>query len=134
MNNDTKPLVITKQDLNRIIINILQNKVPGFNYIYYNLIKCIHNATQELLLTLFNTYLNYNYFPKSFKIGAVVLFYKKVKDTKHPKNYIPIYLYPEISKILEKIFHGESTTISLKVNYGAIKNTVLNRGYQLNTC
>lgn len=104
--SEPKPPVVTTTELNRIIRNIKQNKAPGFDFIDYNLIKRINNSAPQLLLTLLNTCLRLEYFPKSFKIGIVVLFQKPGKDPTNPKNYRPICLLPALGKMLERIIHG----------------------------
>lgn len=68
------------------------------------IIKLFPKSFLEILLILFNNCININYIPKLWRISSVVFIKKDKKIYNNIKNYRPISLMSNISKLLERIF------------------------------
>jgi len=93
-----------------IIINII-NKLPnkkscGTDNISNKLLKKIKHFISGPLTLIVNQCLTTGIFPDNFKVSKIIPIYKK-DDRKLLTNYRPISLLPTMSKIIERIMHGQ---------------------------
>ena len=79
------------------------------------LIKLITNELSPLITIIFNICLNYGKFPDAFKIDKIIPPYKG-GDTFSAKNYRPISLLPQLSKLIEKLIKVRFTSYLKKYN------------------
>lgn len=102
-NQDATAPALTKQELSQAIYAFDKNKAPGIDEIDHIIVRHLFNTQQQLLMNMYNSLIQLNYFPNTCKIGEVVYFYKKGKPVDEASSYRPITLLPIFGKILEKI-------------------------------
>ena len=95
--------LVTSNEVRKIIKNLRPKKAPGHDGVTNSMIKqlpchCIHHLT-----TIYNSALNLQYFPESWKRAQVITFPKPGKDPKFPQNRRPISLLDCLGKIYERI-------------------------------
>jgi hypothetical protein len=85
----------TENDLNfkisefrQIINNLKKNKAPGWDQMNDQIIRAIFKTNPEFFLKLFNTCLEFSYFPKIWKISIIRI---TLKSKDKPKEEITSY-------------------------------------------
>lgn len=97
-------LSFTPDELSCTIQNELSiKKAPGCDLISPKMIKELPMIAVVSLTTLFNTILQKNYFPSSWKTSQIIMIHKPGKDKAVPSSYRPISLLPCLSKLFEKL-------------------------------
>jgi len=96
-------------ELKEAINSQANKKAPGSDNIGPSIIKIIFNRCPNLLLTIYNSLLNYSYFPTSWKFANVIFFCKKGKPAESPRSYRPVCLLQSLSKVFEKIINYRLT-------------------------
>ena len=109
---------ITKEEVEKAIDKLKNDKSPGIFNINNKLLKAIKIEITPVLVELFNDFLNCSYFPDSFKIAKIIMI-PKVKNTRQIKDFRPISLLPTIAKLFEQI-------IANRINVWAENNNILN--------
>ena len=90
------------------IINNMENKNGGIDYIYTKTLKTLNAHIVNQLIHICNLCIDKATWPDALKIAEVVLIHKS--NEKHiPTNYRPISLISNIAKIFEKIIHNRIT-------------------------
>ena len=108
---------ITKEEVEKAIDTLKNDKSPGIFNINNKLLKAIKLEITPVLVELFNDFLNCSYFPDSFKIAKIIMI-PKVNNTRQIKDYRPISLLPTLGKLFEQI-------IANRINVWAENNNVL---------
>ncbi|GBN37922.1 hypothetical protein AVEN_87956-1, partial [Araneus ventricosus] len=98
LNPDDPPF--RKKEVTYVIKNILTGKAQGVDGIDNLIIKILHNK-YPFLTSFFNKCLDVGSFPDPFKLGNIVFFLKKGKDSTLPSSYPTISLLQAIRKVLE---------------------------------
>ena len=96
---------VSENDVYRIIIS-LKNKSSSCDNISVKVLKAISGAILPILTKLINKSLSSGIFPRSLKIANVIPLFKSGTPTLL-ENYRPISLLPLLSKIFEKVAHGQ---------------------------
>ncbi|KAI5637367.1 hypothetical protein NE865_09936 [Phthorimaea operculella] len=97
---------INEETLHKILVNLNENKSPGYDKIRAKDIKYIAKEITPVLTHLINNCINYRTYPDKLKIGIIRPIHKKGchSDT---NNYRPITILPCIDKIIEKYIGHE---------------------------
>ena len=94
----------TPEEVTDIISNIKLDKAVGPNSIPNNILHCLKNVLGKPISDIFNTSISLGIFPDCLKIQEIIPIHKK--DSKMEcKNYRPISLLSNLSKIFEKLLH-----------------------------
>ena len=88
-----------KDDIKRIICNLDPNKAHGHDMISIRMLKMSGDVIIEPLFKIFINCLKCGIFPYDWKKGNIVPTFKK-GDKQNIKNYRPVSLLPNCSKIL----------------------------------
>ena len=82
------------------------NKATIFGNIPTKLLKQSSKCCSDTLQKLFNDALRDGYFPDKLRRADVTPVFKK-GDTTKAKNYRPVSVLPEVSKIFERVMHKQ---------------------------
>ncbi len=97
------------------IISKMQNtKAPGEDGILNKVLKNLSRKAIIKLVEIINAMFKHNYYPKIFKTAIVTAILKPNKNKSDVKNYRPISLLSNLSKIIEKVIHRRLQTILTK--------------------
>lgn len=111
-------------DVLETIKSLKNKKSPGIDKIGNKIIKNLPINYIFFLTIIINSMFKLCYFPKEWKIAAVIPILKAGKSTYDPNSYRPISLLPSISKIVENIIlrrimsHCETNNIILNEQFG----------------
>lgn len=100
--SDSEP-AFTENELRLAIYSFHKHKAPGRDNIDHIITRKIFTDQPHLLLTMYNSLLRINYFPREWKVGELVYFLKGNKDPTQATSYRPISLLPIFGKIFEKL-------------------------------
>ena len=102
LSNDNS-IIIENDEIDSIIDSLSDKKAPGPDFITNKMIKCAKNLISPILTKLFNNCFILNYYPRQWKTSIVKIIPKLGKDDYlNVKNYRPISLISNLSKIFEK--------------------------------
>ena len=93
-----------KDDIKRIIRNLDPNKAHGHDMISIRMLKMSGDFIIEPLFKIFKNCLKCGIFPDHWKKGNIVPTFKK-GDKQNIKNYRPVSLLPNCSKILQRMIY-----------------------------
>lgn len=99
----TPPRPVTIQELKRTIIKLQNKKAPGFDLITKEIVTELPKKALVFLVTLFNSVLRVQHFPRLWKVSIVTMVHKPGKPPEEPTSYRPISLLPVLSKMFERI-------------------------------
>lgn len=102
---DTSTL-ITPYELHRTIQKLHSKKAAGPDKITPTALKHLPRKMIVLLTRLFNTILQFVYFPPQYKVARVIVIPKPGKDLLYTQNHRPISLLPTISKVFERLIYS----------------------------
>ena len=96
-------IVVTENDVLSILNRLNVNKSCGSDKIPNKILKLAGILIKEPLTKLFNKSLEQGVYPDMWKHANITPIFKHKGSSSDPKNYRPISLLPNISKILEKV-------------------------------
>ena len=102
---DINPIVIKKEGLMKLLLNINVHKATGPDDISGKLLKTLAPNIVEIYTLLFQTSLNQGKIPKDWKSAKVIPIFKK-GDKSKPENYRPVSLTSITCKLLEHIIYS----------------------------
>jgi hypothetical protein len=92
------------------------SKAPGYDLITGQILKELPPKGIRLLTLIYNATLRLEYFPRSWKIGIILMIMKPGKDPTDVTSYRPISLLPIFSKILEKLLLLRMAPLTAKLH------------------
>ena len=104
-NKDLFEKEITMEELLEAIGFIKNNKSPGINLIFGEMIKHLGENAKKFLLNIFNTSWRSGRLPKIWKTSIIVPILKPKKSATESKNCRPITHTSILCKVLERIMH-----------------------------
>ena len=113
----------TKRELRKVIFSFNPNKAPGPDAIDHHILRALFTGLSDVLLQMFNTLLDLNYFPTAWKKGELVYFKKEGKPDGIASSYRPITLLPILGKVFEKL-------VLKRLNYHLAQNIHFLSGFQ----
>ena len=101
----TDPLIrpITTTEFSRTLKNAKKNKTPSPSGVKLYVIQFLPFNYIKIIISLFNSILATQYWPKMFKTSKIIYIPKPGKDHTNPLNYRPICLLDTLAKLLGKI-------------------------------
>ena len=87
----------------KVIMNLDLSKASGLDCIPVVVLKNLEPGNSFILADLFNKCLKESCFPDCWKVSSVVPVFKNVGERSTAKNYCPVSLLSEISKVFEII-------------------------------
>ena len=118
---------VTEEEIIQLVNNAKSKTSKGHDDLDMCLVKKIIPYVVTPLKHIFNTSLQKGIFPDSMKKARVIPLFKS-GDVKEFSNYRPVYLLPQFSKIVERVFHKrlmsflDKKNILYKSQYGFRKN------------
>lgn len=109
-------ILITFDELSKVLSTLKTSKSPGFDNVPNILLKKLPDKAIKLLVILFNSCINLNYFPTAFKNAKVVAINKPNKPKHNPSSYRPISLLSNLGKLYEKLIHFRLYEITENLN------------------
>lgn len=94
--------VLTIQELNSALQNMLNNKAPGPDGFLVELFKAFHTKLTPLLHSVFIESLSFSSLPPTLRQASISVLLKKDKDSDLCTSYRPISLMNVDAKILAK--------------------------------
>ena len=92
-------------ELKEAFFSLKTNKIPGYDDIYFNVVKKCFGEIDESLKHLFNLSLENGIFPEKVKIAKVIPLFKN-GDPENITNYHPVSALPCFSKVLKRIVYN----------------------------
>lgn len=92
----------TNKEVSRLIVELSNNKAPGYDKITPCIVKTISEYIVDVLVFIYNLSLSSGEFPSGMRKSVVTPLFKK-NDKLQPTNYRPISLLSIFSKLLEKV-------------------------------
>lgn len=86
------------------IFSFNQYKAPGIDNLDHRIIRKIFKYNATLLLDMYNSLRQLNYFPKDWRVGELGYFLKEGKPPEDARSYRRISLLPIFGKIFEKLY------------------------------
>ena len=99
-------LTVTPILVKKVITNLDSSKVSGPGCIPVVSLKNCEPENSQILAELFNICLNESCFLDCLKVSLVVPIFKNVVERSTVKNYYPVSILSEVSKIFEKFVHN----------------------------
>ena len=100
------PPPITKVELKDSIFSLNIKSAPGTDGIGIDIIQLAYSTISDVLLSIYNLCIQFNYYPKIWKIAKVTILKKPNKPSyKDVKSFRPISVLNTLGKIFEKIIH-----------------------------
>ena len=100
--SDKEKLFAKNFSKNSNVDNFDLSKVSGPNFISMMVLKNCEPELSYMLRELFNIFLKESYFLDCWKVSSVVPVFKNVGERSTAKNYRPVSILSEISKVFEK--------------------------------
>ena len=97
---------ITPKMVKKVITNLDSSKVSGPDCIPVVVLKNGEPELSYILTKLFNKCLKESCFPDCWKVSSVVPVFKNVGERSTAKNYHPVSLLSEVSKVFEKLVNN----------------------------
>lgn len=97
---------VSDSDIAEIILNLKDNKSPGFDGISPKFVKECSNEITPILTDIFNKMVNYSVYPDILKVHKIVPIPKEANATNVDK-YRPIAVLSTLDKIFEKILYDK---------------------------
>ena len=98
---------LSSLDIALLLRSLPSGKSAGLDNITNELLKLSAPAISESLAAIVNYSLSLGIFPRSWKESVVSTVLKAGKDATKPVSYRPISLLSNVSKVVEKIVHGQ---------------------------
>ena len=99
---------VTKEEIEREILTIPNNKSHGLYSCPTKILKCAHKLLSEPLAYIFNASVQCGVYPSKLKIAKVTPVFKS-DDALDPSNYRPISLLSLFNRIFEKLMSRRLT-------------------------
>ena len=98
--------MVSEKEVERVVKNIPPNKAPGIDKVSARVLKDSLPVTLPSITRIMNNSFCSNTFAKSWKTAEVVPV-PKSGDPENPCNNRPISLLPILSKVMERLVHGQ---------------------------
>ena len=98
---------ITQETIFKLLEKTNPNKAVGIDNLAGRFLKDGASVISKPISELCNLSINLSHFPTDCKIAKLKPLYKKGSSLE-PQNYRPISLFPQISKIFEKVIHEQT--------------------------
>jgi len=113
--NQSIPPLITKVELKNSIFSLNSKSAPGTDGIGIDIIQLAYSIISDVLLSIYNLCIKFNYYPKNWKIAKVTILKKPNKTSyKDVKSYRPISVLNTLGKIFEKIIYDRLAWLAEK--------------------
>ena len=97
---------VTPKIVKKFITNLDSSKASGSDCIPVVVLKKCEPELSYILAKLFNMFLKESCFPDCWKVSLVIPVFKNVGERSTAKNYHPVSLLSEVSKVLEKLVNN----------------------------
>lgn len=103
--NTVNDLPFTLAEVDAIFGKLKLTTAPGIDKIRTYFLRTIYNNFKQLFVNIFNSCLDFGYFPSQWKEGKIILL-KKSEKVDSPSGYRPICLNSVFGKVLEKLINN----------------------------
>ena len=110
-------ITITEDEVFNQLKALKTNKSTGSDGIPNKILKMIAIFLKEPLAKLFNNSISKGKYPSSWKHAHIIPVFKRKGSSSDVKSYRPISLLPSMSKVFEKLFIIEYTSISFSTAF-----------------
>lgn len=93
----------TPKEIKKTTKRLKSNKSPGPDGVTSDDLKHLTRKPLSLLTRIFNSCLQYQYFPNTWKEAKIISLHKQGKNPLFPQNYRPISLLSQTGKVFERI-------------------------------
>ena len=133
-------MLITEHEVHTAIQMVLPNKAPGEDQIPNRILKVAQKSLVPILTIVFNSSLDMQYYPNTFKRSIIVALQKPEKsDYTEPKSYRLVALMNTLGKIMDIVLAKQIQHITeiykllLHIHIGRRKNLLYKHAIYLLT-